>query len=145
MPELLIKNLNEQLVSEYDAIFNYLYHSARIQNDSIRKLFVDFSRQELEHARMLIRYILNLCGQPFFIMPKVNQGQDEIQVLILSIAADESAVAKYSMIRQILDNPEYKEIIDRTIEEEKAHYRKLQEMLEKVKETYKARTGEKQA
>jgi rubrerythrin len=66
-------------------------------------------------------------------------------VLILSIAADESAVAKYSMIRQILDNPEYKEIIDRTIEEEKAHYRKLQEMLEKVKETYKARTGEKQA
>lgn len=145
MPELLIKNLNEQLVSEYDAIFSYLYHSVKIQDDTIRKLFAGFSRQELEHARMLIRYILSLGGKPVFIMPKVNQEQDEVQVLILSIAAEESAVIKYSMIRQILDNPEYTEIIDKTIEEERVHCKNLQEMLENVKELYKARKNEKQA
>ena len=54
MNELLVKHLNEQLVSEYEAIFNYLYHAAKAKNDEIRKAMEDFSRDELEHARMLI-------------------------------------------------------------------------------------------
>ena len=92
MNELLVKRLNEQLVSEYEGVFNYLYHSAKVKNDQIRKAMADFSRDELEHARMLINYIISFGGEPVFVMPKVNQEQDEVQVLIFSIAAKESAI-----------------------------------------------------
>ncbi|MBU4349465.1 hypothetical protein KJ599_04015 [bacterium] len=44
--EYLIKYLNEQLVSEYEAIFNYLYHPAKIHNKEIREAFEDFSKNE---------------------------------------------------------------------------------------------------
>lgn len=133
MINILIKNLNEQLVSEYEAIFNYLYHSARVQNDEIKKAMADFSRQELEHARMLIRYILSLGGRPVFIMPPVSQEQDEVQVLIYSIAAEKSAIEKYTMIQQIIADPEHKRLIGETIKVEEAHYRKLDEILDRVK------------
>jgi rubrerythrin len=145
MSELLIKHLNEQLVSEYEAIFDYLFYSCRVKNDEIRDAMEDFSRQELEHARMLIYYVVSLGGEPVFIMPEVNQEQDEIQVLIKSIAAEESAVKKYTMIQQIIIDPEHKEIIGRTIEVEKAHHRELNEILNRVKEFYKGKRDEREA
>ena len=141
MNELLVKRLNEQLVSEYEAVFNYLYHSAKVKDDEIRKAMEDFSRDELEHARMLIRYIISLGGKPVFVMPKVNQEQDEVQVLIYSIAAEESAVKMYTMVQQIIDNAEDKEIIGRAIREEQAHHKRLEEILNKVKEFYKGKRG----
>ena len=142
MSELLINNLNEQLVSEYEAIFDYLYHSARIQDDEIREAMEDFSRNELEHARMLIRYITGLGAEPVFMMPGVNLEQDEVQVLIYSIAAEESAIKKYTMIQQLIDDAEHRELIGRTIEVEKAHYRELNEILNRVKEHYKRTADE---
>ena len=141
MNELLVKHLNEQLVSEYEAIFNYLYHSSKAKNDGIRKAMEDFSREELEHARMLISYVINLGVEPVFMMPKVNQEQDEVQVLVYSIAGEESAVKKYTMIQQIIDDAEGREIIGRTIRVEEAHRRRLEEILNKVKEFYKGKRG----
>ncbi len=143
MNELLVKHLNGQLVSEYEAIFNYLYHSSKAKNDEIREAMEDFSRDELEHARMLISYIMNLGGEPVFVMPKVNQEQDEIQVLIYSIASEESAAKKYTMIQQIIDNAKDKEIIGSTIRVEERHHRKLEEILNKVKQFYKGERGAK--
>ena len=143
MNELLVKHLNEQLVSEYEAIFDYLYHSSKAKNDEIRKAVEDFSRDELEHARMLISYIISLGGEPVFVMPKVNQEQDEVQVLIYSIAAEESAVKMYTMVQQIIDNAEDKEIVGRTITVEEEHRRRLEGILNKVKEFYKGKRGAK--
>ena len=144
MNELLVKRLNEQLVSEYEGVFSYLYHSSKVKDDEIRKAMADFSRDELEHARMLINYIISLGGEPVFMMPKVNREQDEVQVLIFSIAAEESAVKMYTMIQQIIDDAEGKEIIGRTIRLEEAHHRELNEILNKVKEFYKGKRGAKQ-
>ncbi len=143
MNELLVKRLNEQLVSEYEAVFNYLYHSTKVKNDEIRKAMEDFSRDELEHARMLISYIISLGGEPVFVMPKVNQEQDEVQVFIYSIAAEESAVKMYTMVQQIIDDVEGREIIGRTIRMEEEHHRKLEVILNKVKEFYKEKSGGK--
>ena len=137
MKELLIKNLNEQLVSEYKAIVNYLYQSANVQDDEIRKAMEEFSRHELEHARILIRYILELGGEPVSTIPPMDIEQDEIQVLIYSIAGEESAVKKYTMIKQLIDDPEHIEIIDSTIKVEEAHYRLLNEIFNKVKKLFK--------
>lgn len=141
MNEILVKQLNEQLISEYDAIFNYLYHSCKVKNDEIRKALGDFSTLELEHARMLISYILNLGGEPVIVMPKVNKEQDEVEVLIYSIALEESAIRKYTMIQQIIENAADKEIISRTIRVEEAHHRRLVEIFNKVKEFYKGNRG----
>lgn len=143
MSELLTKYLNEQLVSEYEAIYNYLYHSARVQDDEIRRAMEDFSRDELEHARMLIRYIISLGGEPVFIMPEVDQEQDEVQVLIKSIAAEESAVKKYTMLQEIIDDSEHKELMGKTIEMEVAHHRRLSKILSKVLESLKEKRDER--
>ena len=139
MSKLLIKYLNEQLVSEYEAIFNYLYHSTKVKDDEIRKAMEDFSRDELEHAQMLISYIISLGEEPVFVMPKVNQERDEVQVLIYSIAGEESAIKMYTMVQQIIDDPEHKKIIGKTIKVEEAHHKKLNEILNKVKESYRRR------
>lgn len=139
--EYLIKYLNEQLVSEYEAIFNYLYHSAKIQNKEIREAFEDFSRNELEHARMLIGYILNKEETPVFIMPEVNQEQDAIKLLVLSMAAEESAVKKYTMIQQLIDDPSDKEMFGKTIGVERQHYEILKGIMEKLKEAYRKKEG----
>ena len=139
MSKLLIKYLNEQLVSEYEAIFNYLYHSTKVKDDEIRKAMEDFSRDELEHARMLISYIISLGEEPVFVMPKVNQERDEVQVLIYSIAGEESAIKMYTMVQQIIDDPEHKKTIGKTIKVEEAHHKKLCEILNKVKEFYRRR------
>ncbi len=143
MNELLVKYLNQQLVSEYEAIYNYLYHSAVAGDEQIRQAMAEFSRDELEHAQMLIKYITSLGGKPVFTMPPVNQEQDEVQVLIKSIAAEESAVKKYTMIQQIVDDAAHKELMTETIREEEAHHAKLNEILNKVKELYKKKRNEK--
>ncbi len=101
------------------------------------KAFEDFSRDELEHARMLIRYILNKEGKPVFIMPEVNQEQDEIKLLVLSMASEESAVKKHTMIQQLIDDPSDKEMFGRTIEVERQQYEILKGIMEKLKEVYK--------
>lgn len=137
MKEYLIKYLNEQLISEYEAIFNYLYYSVKVQNDEIRRLMVDFSRDEFEHARMLIRHIVNLGGEPAFMLPNIEQEKDVIPILIKSIAAEESAVKKYTMIQQIIDEPEYKKIIGETVKVEEEHRKKLENILSKIKEQHK--------
>ena len=136
MNELLVKHLNEQLVTEYQAVFSYLYLSTRVKDDEIRKAMKDFSRDELEHAQMLISYIISLGGEPVCVMPNVNQEQDEVQVLIYSIAAEESAIQKYTMVQQIIDDAEGRDIIGETIRVEEEHRRKLEEILNKVKELY---------
>lgn len=143
MSEILIRNLNEQLVSEYEAIFTYLYHSAVVQNEEIRKAMEDFIRHELEHARMLIEYIISLGGEPVFLMPDVDKESDEVQALINSIAAEESAVKKYTMIQEIIDDPKYKEMIGKTIKMEEEHHKILNDLFNKVKEFYKKKQDEK--
>ena len=136
MNELLVKRLNEQLVMEYEATFSHLYHSTKVKDDEIRKAMEDFSRDELEHAGMLIRYIISLGGEPVSVTPKVNQEQDEVQVLIYSIAAEESAVKKYTMVQQIIADAEGRDIIGKTIRVEEAHCRKVEKILNKVNELY---------
>jgi bacterioferritin (cytochrome b1) len=137
MSEYLTKYLNEQLISEYEAVFNYLYYSAKVQNDELRRLMIDFSRDELEHARMLIRHIVNLGGEPAFVLPNIGQEKDVIRILIRSIAAEESAVKKYTMIQQIIEDPKHKEIIGETIKVEEEHQKRLEKMLSKLKELRK--------
>jgi len=44
-----VKHLNEQLVSEFEAAFSYLYHSVKVKDEEIRKTMEDFSKNELEH------------------------------------------------------------------------------------------------
>ena len=80
-----------------------------------------------------------MLSRPVFMMPKVNQEQDEVQVLIYSIAAEESAVKMYTMVQQIIDDVEGREIIGRTIRVEEEHHRKLEEILNRVKEFYKGK------
>ena len=98
MNEILLRHLNKQLVSEYEAIFNYTYYSVKVQEEEVREAMEVFSRHELEHARILSRYILELGGEPLYQMPPVHTGRDIVQLLIWSIAAEESAVKKYTMI-----------------------------------------------
>ncbi len=133
MPELLKKYLNEQLASEYEAMANYLFYSARIKEKDITKLFEDFSRQEFEHARILIKYIYQLDEEPVYPSCSMDNSNDMVQLLINSIAAEDAAVKKYTMIEQIIENPEYKKIISDTIKIEKLHYQKLTDILENVK------------
>lgn len=141
MSELLIKHLNKQLISEYEAMFNYLYHSTKVKDAESRKAMEDFSRDELGHAQMLINYIISLNSEPVFAIPEVNQERDEIQALIYSIAGEESAIKMYTMVQQIIDEPEHKEMIGKTIQVEEAHYKKLNEILNRVKESYKRKDG----
>jgi bacterioferritin (cytochrome b1) len=129
MDERLIKYLNEQLVSEYEAVFNYLFHSVGSKDRDVREEFVKFSREELEHARSLINFIIKLGGDPVFVMPEVNKERDDIQMLAWAMTGKESAVKKYSMLKQLVEDPETKELFDRSIEVEEAHYERLKTML----------------
>lgn len=121
MNVLLVKYLNEQLVSEPKATADCLFYSCGFRNGEIRKAMEEFSRQELEHARMLIRCAISLCGKPVIAIPPVNQDQDEVRLLVWSIAAEESAVKKYAMIQQTIDDPQHKNMIGETIDVEQAH------------------------
>lgn len=143
MNELLIRCLNEQLVSEYEATWVYLYQYARLKGGEARQAMGDFSKDELEHARMLIDYIVGLGGEPAFIIPQIHKDDDEVKALIRSISAEESAIRKYTMIKEMIDNPGDLELFEKSIEMEKEHHKRLTEILKKVKQTYREKGSEK--
>jgi rubrerythrin len=137
LSEILIKYLNEQLISEYESMFNYLYHAAVVEDKRIKNLFKDFSVQEFEHAGTLIEIITKYNDEPVFTISHVDREHDLIQLLIRSIATEEAAINKYAMIEQLIEETEYREIMHETIDMEKEHHRLLCEMLEKVKNSYR--------
>jgi rubrerythrin len=133
LSELLIKYLNEQLISEYESMFNYLYHAAIVKDKRIKSLFNEFSVQEFKHAGTLIEIITQYGGEPVSLTPQPFLNFDMIELLIHSIAAEEAAISKYSMIEQLLDKSKDRNIMHETADMEREHYRLLSEMLDKVK------------
>ncbi|MEW5721705.1 MAG: ferritin-like domain-containing protein [Thermodesulfobacteriota bacterium] len=132
--ELLIKYLNDQLASEYEAVFTYLYYSAKIEEEDVGQVLMEFAHEELEHACLLTRMILNLGGDPILTLPQMDKKKSLLAMLVFSQASEDSAIKKYQMIRQLLDDPQNIEIIDRTIEQEKKHHQQMTDIFETLKE-----------
>lgn len=141
--EYLIKYLNEQLSVECEAIIRYLYCSALVQDEEVKKSLEIFIKEELKDAQMLINFIVSLGRKPVFRIPEINPGKDILRILVKSIAAEESAAKKYRMIESLLDKPGHKKIIKETIKLEENHHKKLEEILARLKKLYKDSRAEK--
>lgn len=137
MSDLLIKYLNEQLASESEFMFNYLYHSNIIENKQVKALFKAFSNKEFEHTSMLIELILKTGGEPELTAPQIKRENDLIKLLVYSIAVEEAAINKYTMIEQLIDDAKDKKVMQQAIETDKTHYRLLTEILDKIKNIYR--------
>ena len=135
MSGTLLSYLNDQLVTEYEMIYYYLYYSGRIQNCEIEKAMLEFGRDEFNHVTILVRYIVSLGEQPISKVPKIDQGLNEVDLLTRSITAEESALRQYALIQDMTEEAEYKKLIGEIIVTEEQHRMSLENMLRKLKKT----------
>ncbi|MBB5020949.1 ferritin-like domain-containing protein [Desulfurispira natronophila] len=132
--ETLISYLNKQLHSEYQAMHTYMYHAATLQNEELAAALREFCREEQNHAIMLMDLIEHMGGVPEASCEvNVDQEDDILSSLVMSIAEEDSAVQMYTMIRDLMETPAQRTIIESTIAEEKRHHAVLQDLLAKAK------------
>lgn len=139
MSEKILTYLNEQLLSEYDAMFSYLYHAAKSEDPETRDLLDSFWQEEAGHIRMLMAMILQKGGIPILAKPQLDLAANLLTTLVFSLAAEESAVKKYEMILQLLQHPEDRILFEQAIREEQRHQERLQEILTRLRAREKER------
>ena len=97
--EDLIAGLNEDLANEYTAIISYLLHS-RLANGRGRMELAEFFEaeiaDELEHAKYLSHKIVALGGTPTAKPASVQLGQNNREMLELSLKAEKETIERYT-------------------------------------------------
>jgi bacterioferritin len=97
--EELIAGLNEDLANEYTAIISYLLHS-RLANGRGRMELAEFFEaeiaDELEHAKYLSHKIVALGGTPTTQPAAVQLGQNNREMLELSLKAEKETIERYT-------------------------------------------------
>lgn len=97
--EQMIELLNGDLASEYAAVIQYLTYAARVTGPNRNELS-EFFREEIpgetEHARFLADKIVALGGVPTVTPSDVPQVAGNKEMLEAVLAAEKSAVARYT-------------------------------------------------
>jgi bacterioferritin len=95
----LIEGLNEDLANEYTAIISYLLYS-RLANGRGRMELAGFFEaeitDELEHAKFLSHKIVAMGGTPTTQPAPVSRGQDNREMLELSLKAEKETIERYT-------------------------------------------------
>lgn len=142
MSETLLRYLNKQLGSEYDSMINYMNLASLQDDEEIKELLLEFSRQELDHAAMLMGFIRDQGGEPARADVEFKRFRSVMSALVLSAAEEESAIAMYEMIRQLLTDPREQAMIDKTIGQERSHYERLKNMQARLQAKRAEQSGE---
>lgn len=134
MSDILVRYLKDQFLSEVDAMLSYLCHSACEKDPEISSLLEGFSREEMEHARLVAAHLAKLGEKPEFLTPDVNADQDLLEFLEAGRLEEQDALNRYSLILGLVEEDEAREIYDTIISQEEEHLEAIGDLIQRIKE-----------
>lgn len=132
----LVKSLNEALQLEYTDIFLYPRQADIVKEKEISQMFEKFGRMELRHADNIAMQINALGGKPVWEFSMLDAKESLDEILDDHLENESKAIALYNELIEAADREgedELKLILKGIRAEEEHHFKKIKEILVKIK------------
>lgn len=119
--EDIIAMLNEDMRGEHMAIVQYLLHAYAMPEGEIPAEIEAIARDEMRHYDWLADAIVELGGTPTLERAPVRRANTHAANMRLDVAAEDDAIALYEQHIAAIDDPKLKRLLERIVNDEKAH------------------------
>jgi bacterioferritin len=132
----LVKELNDDLSSEFRSIVQYVQHIATIKGAEYLSTVAELEAhvaQELRHALVLAQQVEFLGGVPTTVVPDVPSSADSREALSLDLELEQSQLQRYrDRTEQAVGMglPDVAEALRPLLEQTQEHVRDLQTVLD---------------
>jgi rubrerythrin len=136
--EKLLEILQELLEAEYTDIFVYngeaeLFRKKIKEGDRLAKLYKDLALEELSHADLISKKILELNEKPVWEYKNIFLSNSIRESLKIHLEREIAIYRKYSDLIEQIEDKEFKTILKGIRENEKEHITYISDFLRKVK------------
>jgi len=118
----IIALLNEDMRSEHQALVQYLLHAYAMGEGDLPCEIEAIARDEMRHYDWLADAIVELGGTPTIERAPVKRTGVHAANMQLDVTAEEEAIAGYEQHIAAIDDPKIKRLLERIINDEKAHH-----------------------
>lgn len=139
----LVDFLNMLLETEYDAIFSYSYHALSVSDKQLSRELLDFGVMEMRHFEILRDKIVSFGVEPKWKLTKYMEctSIEPVELLRWHLNAEQNAIDLCKKgIAEGLDDA-LDGLLEKTIEDEQWHQKRLKELIEKFDSTSLFRKG----
>ncbi len=117
----IIAMLNEDMRGEHMAIVQYLLHAYAMPESAIPAEIEAIARDEMRHFDWLADAIVELGGTPTLERAPVRRADTHAANMQLDVTAEDDAIALYEQHIAAIDDPKLKRLLERIVNDEKAH------------------------
>jgi len=128
----VIAMLNEDMRGEHMAIVQYLLHAYAMGEGEIPAEIEAIARDEMRHYDWLADAIVELGGTPTIERAPVRRAHTHAENMQLDVIAEEDAIALYEQHIAAIDDPKLKRLLERIVNDEKAHLEIFKKFVGKV-------------
>lgn len=128
----IIAMLNEDMRGEHMAIVQYLLHAYAMPEGEIPAEIEAIARDEMRHFDWLADAIVELGGTPTLERAPVKRTADHAANMQLDVTAEDEAIALYEQHIAAIDDPKLKRLLERIVNDEKAHREIFVKFVQKV-------------
>lgn len=134
----LVKLLQEILEFEYTDIFLYNNEAELLlkrikDSEKLYKLYKNFALDELAHADIISRKMLDLGGKPIWQYKMLEYSDSVRQSLKSHIERETKAIQLYSKLINEIEDRSFKVILKGIRQNEEEHLQKIVDFLQKLK------------
>ncbi len=122
-----IEVLRNGAADELDAAASFVLLSKRIPSPELKILFIEYAKEELTHAEILIKTASELSGAVGFVVPDIAtlDADDCMTFLVKYLAKEEAAVFYYETLAKMTDDDMLKNVFLDIKDEEENHLKQL--------------------
>ncbi|MCX7940518.1 MAG: ferritin-like domain-containing protein [Endomicrobia bacterium] len=134
----LLKKLQEALEFEYTDIFLYnneaeLFKKKIIDGDKIAKLYKNFALDEITHADIISKQIINIKGTPVWEYKNIPVSKSIRESLRSHLDREVSAYRNYTYLIEQVEDRELKVLLKGIRENENEHIKQITDFLKRLK------------
>ncbi len=117
----IIAMLNEDMRGEHMAIVQYLLHAYAMPEGELPAEIEAIARDEMRHFDWLAEAIVELGGTPTLERAPVRRTANHAANMQLDVIAEDDAIALYEAHIAAIEDPKLKRLLERIVNDEKAH------------------------
>jgi rubrerythrin len=125
----LIDILNQAIEVEYGALFLMPQHLARLEDEEVAASLREACGDELEHAEVTARLILQLGGLPRGDFKLLKPMSSAAEMLRCHIAGEKRVIELYQRALAKARSPQHQQILRKLLADEQSHQRIFNRLL----------------
>lgn len=124
--------LRNGVADELNAAASFILLSKRVPSSELKMLFIEYAKEELSHAELLIKTATDLSSTECFIIPDMStlETDDNMTFLVNYLAKEEAAVFYYETLARMTVDDSLKSVFLNIQKEEENHMHQLTKIVE---------------